>query len=108
MSAHTPPGHVTPAAQAVAALRDFGAACATLDAHAHVLPAGLVAVARVCHTLANVAAVRLEGRDLSMMDMNAEVDAVLDLATATREVRSSVPAERLLTRGMTRLSGVRP
>ena len=103
-----PPNHTTPAAQAVSALRDFGAACATLDVHAHVLPVGLVAIVRVCHTLANVAAVRLEGRAPSAMDMDAEVDAVLDLATATREVRSSVPAERLLTRGMTRLSGVRP
>ena len=105
MSAHSPS---TPAAQAVAALRDFGAACATLDAHTHVLPAGLVAIVRVCHTLANVAAVRLEGRAPSAMDMDAEVDAVLDLATAARKVRLSVPAERLLTRGMARIRGVRP
>lgn len=103
-----PSSHSTPAAQAVAALRDFGAACATLDAHAHVLPTGLVAVARVCHTLANVAAVRLEGREPSQMDADAEVDAVLDLATAARKVRLNVPAERLLTRGMSRIRGVRP
>ena len=68
--------------EAVEALRSFGAACAALTRLGSALPKPLVQLVDAAHTLANVTAVRLEGKNPSVGDLACENRAWEDVARA--------------------------